>query len=202
MIFRFFILVSFLLLSFTLNAAEEFSNELIYMIGMVSKSYAESESSIQGENKIEASSGTAQVIAATIQYKFSSTLKRSFYSNLIVPLLPSGDNSFFSGGMGVEFYLNDIGSKLKFSDGGDTLKISPKLTYLWGLETNIDYLVYVTETQKKSDLVFDLGVIGGGSYKVTKAVNIKGVVGVSKGTGVNTSGMGMKVMLGYIHQFD
>lgn len=178
------------------SAEQGFDDELTFMIGMVSASYTETESALEGENKTDPATGAVSSLAAGVHWKFSSSEKKSYYLTSTFPLMSGDGSSYFSMGGGVEFYLTPLGSRIGMENMGTTIKLSPKLTYFWGIETGLSFLVYLTETAKKSDLLFDIGAIGGGHYAINDKLIFKGSLAVMKGTGVSTNTITIKILMG------
>lgn len=193
--------IIFSLLIFCLSplvlANERIDKEMTYSVGLVNASYAESETGLTGENVQEASSGSVSSISGQIQYKFAPGFDRSYYLAGTFPLLPGATGSYFGGHTGVEFYFGEkIGSKVSLNNSGTTIKIKPRNVFFWGLEGGLGYLVYVTETAKKTDLLLDIGGFLGGTYIMSDKWRIRGQLGVTRGTGVNTTTMEMKAFFG------
>lgn len=123
-------------------------------------------------------------------YKYS-TLYHQKYGDFFPCKLP-----------GVEFYLTPLGSRVGMQNQGTTVKFSPKLTYYWSIESGISYLVYLTETAKKTDMLFDIGLGGGGHYAINDSWVLKGQLAMTMGTGVNTSSTAMKIFFGLTFYLD
>lgn len=193
------IIFSTLLLLFSSFALanERIDKEMTYSVGLVNTSYAESETGLTGENVQEAASGSVSSISGQIQYKFAPGFDKSYFLTGTFPLLPGATGSYFGGHVGVEFYFGEkIGSKVSLNNSGTTIKVKPRNVFFWGLEGGLGYLVYVTETAKKTDLLLDIGGFVGGTYIMSDKWRIRGQLGVTRGTGVNTTTMEMKAFFG------
>lgn len=177
-------------------AKEFFYDELVFSVGMTMTNITENQKTIQGENVAEAVSASVSTISGHVQYKFSSSLKRSYYANVTFPLLPGTTGSYISAGGGVEFYLSDLSSKFGFYDEGTQIVFTPKLRYFWGAEADIAYVVYHSETATKTDMLLELGILGGGAYVFSDKWTIKGSLAAFKGTGVVSSGMTIRFVVG------
>lgn len=194
-----FIIFSFICLasSSVLASGEVIEKELSYNIGMVNASFQESESTLTGENVTEAASGSVSSISGMVNYKFAPGIERSYYLQGTFPLLPGATGSYFGAHFGSEFYFGtSSGSKVSYNNSGTTVKLKPKSLYFWGLEAGLGYLVYLTETQKKTDLLLDLGANVGMLYTWSEKWRLRGTIGMTRGTGVATTTMEMKAFFG------
>lgn len=193
------IFLSFLNLT---KASEIVYDELTFSLGMASISYTENEKTIQGENVREAASGSVSAIVGNAQYKFSSNLKRAYYINASFPLINSGEGTYLAGGVGVEFYLSDLSSKFGHYDSGTQVILTPTLRYFWGGEAGFAYLVYNTESATKTDILLDLGLLGGASYVFSDKITVKATFALLKGTGAIASTFGMRALVGASFYYD
>lgn len=101
----------------------------------------------------------------------------------------------------MEFFINSLSSKVSYTGSGTNLKITPTLRYFWGFQGGLGYLTYSTETAKKSDLLFEIGLLGGIIYRISQKWGIRGQLDVARGTGVTTSTFNTKFMLGGSYYF-
>lgn len=194
------IIFSFLLILLSpglFAAGEVIEKELSYNIGLVNASYAENESTLTGKNQTEAASGSVSSISGMVNYKFAPGIERSYYLQGTFPLLPGATGSYFGAHFGSEFYFGtSSGSKVSYNNAGTTVKLKPKTLYFWGLEGGLGYLIYLTETQKKTDLLLDLGANIGTLYTWNEKWRLRGSLGITRGTGVATTTMEMKAFFG------
>ncbi len=116
---------------------------------MVMASFAEQESSLQGENIEEPASGSASQISGSLYWKFFHRESYDLYLTTVFPLLGSADNSLVSGGLGAEWYFSRENHRLKESSEGFRLSVDPKLRYYLIGEVNVVYLSYLTETSEE-----------------------------------------------------
>lgn len=178
-------------------ANETIAKELSYNIGMVNASYAESESTLTGKNVTEAASGAVSSISGQISYKFAPGLERSYYFSGTFPLMANPTGSYFGAHFGSEFYFGtSSGSKVSYNNSGTSIKLKPKNLYFWGLEGGLGYLIYNTETAKKTDLLLDIGANLGILYTLSEKWRLRGILGFTRGTGVTTTTMEMKAFFG------
>ncbi|MBA2403131.1 MAG: hypothetical protein H0V66_00045 [Bdellovibrionales bacterium] len=179
------------------GAEEIIQKELSYNIGLVNASYAEGQSALSGKNQTEAASGSVSSISGQITYKFAPGLERSYYFSGTFPLMPNPTGSYFGGHFGSEFYFgSSSGSKVSYINSGTSIKLKPKNLYFWGLEGGLGYLVYNTETAKKTDLLLDIGANLGMLYVLNDKWRLRGILGFTRGTGVTTTTMEMKAFFG------
>ena len=193
-----FIIFSFLLLGAADSfAAETIEKELSYNIGLVNASYQESQTTLSGKNQIAAASGSVSSISGMVNYKFAPGLERSYYIQGTFPLMAGATGSYFGGHFGAEFYFgSSSGSKVSYNNSGTTVKLKPKSLFFWGLEGGLGYLIYVTPTQKKTDILLDLGANLGMIYTLSERWRLRAAAGLTRGTGVATSTMEMKAFFG------
>lgn len=199
----YFIIFSLLLATSAAFGGEIIEKEISYNIGLVNASFAESQSTLAGENVKEPASGSVSSISGQINYKFAPGLERSFYFAGTFPLLPGATGSYFGAHFGAEFYFgNSTGSKVSYNNSGTSIKLKPKNLYFWGLEGGLGYLVYLTETEKKTDLLLDIGANLGMLYTLSEKWRLRGTLGMTRGTGVATTTMEMKAFFGATYFVD
>ena len=193
-----FITFSFLVLSSGASfAGEVIQKELSYNVGLVNASFQEGEANLSGKNVLSPYSGSVSSISGMVNYKFLPGLERSYYAQGTFPLLPGATGSYFGAHLGSEFYFGkSSGSKMVYNNSGTTVKIKPKTLYFWGLEGGLGYLIYLTETQKKTDILLDLGANVGTLYTWSDRWRLRGTLGIARGTGVTTTAMEMKAFFG------
>jgi hypothetical protein len=190
------LILPFLFFIGSLQAQEEYFDEISLSVGMAAINYTEGEKVIEGENVREPAAGSANIIAMNLHYRKALTFTKSWYLTSTFPLLPSSTGTYLSFGGGVEFYFNDVGTKVGLTNSGTTIMLTPKFRYFWHMELNGSYLVYVTETAKKSDAIFEFGPGGGFTYSFNNKWAVKSTMTVLKGAGVVTSTFGVKVLVG------
>ena len=201
--FTIFSLIIFLGFSAGTHASEIIEKELSYNVGLVNASYAESQSTLTGKNITEAASGSVSSISGQIAYKFKPGLERSYYFSGTFPLLPNPTGSYFGGHFGSEFYFgSSSGSKVSYNNSGTSIKLKPKNLYFWGIEGGIGYLIYVTETAKKTDILLDIGANLGMLFTLSDKWRLRSVIGFTRGTGVATTTMEMKAFFGLSYFVD
>ena len=196
-------IISILVFSYTAQSdSGEFQKEFGISVGMANISFTEAQSGLAGENIKQPASGSTSNISLQAFYKFLPGLKRSAYLYSTVPAMSSGQSSYFSAGAGLEFYFNEIGSRMQMSNNGTTIKVTPRLRYFWGFEAGVGYFTYLTLTEKKTDFLMDLGVMGGGTYPINDKWSLRMQLTIARGTGINTTAMEMKAFLGGIFYLD
>jgi hypothetical protein len=194
------------------HASGELHQVVNSSIGMINVSLTENESTLEENAAVTATQdssddGTstadtgaqAATVSSTsfaLNYEFSQTLKRSYFMDVIVPLVGTAGTGVFLGSVGVNFYMNGLSTLFSYKDAGTELTMRPTMRYYWGASTGIGYIVYTTDTAKKSDIYFDLGVHGGVLYNITKKYAMRLNVGVGRGTGVAANSFGVKFFLG------
>ena len=151
------------------------------------------------EDKSEATSSAAAVTVFEFNYDFLQTEGRGFFVKGVVPLISAGGSSAFLGAGGLNWYFGGAPSVFSYTNLGSTVRLIPKFRYYAGASLGVGYVVYDTESAKKSDIYFDLGFHGGVLYNFGKKWGMRGEVGMGRGTGVTTSSMGMKIFIGSLY---
>jgi hypothetical protein len=85
---------------------------------------------------------------------------------------------------------------MRLNNSGTTLKLKPGNNYFWGLEAGIGYLAYSTESAKKTDVLLDVGGLLGMNYVYNDNWQFRFTGGLTRGTGVVTTVIEMKVFAG------
>lgn len=195
------IIIQLLVLSLcTFISHAEYIDEISFNMGMINTSFTENPSSVDSSSDInesrEAASGSVSQIALDATYSFKNESARSYYARAVVPLLPSGGGGNFFGAVGANFYLGSVSSKYSFKVGNIEMVSVPKLRYYWGTQLGLGYLIYTTETAEKSDVYFEIDLHAGMKYAVMKKYHLNLEAGFGRGTGVATTSMNMKVLVG------
>lgn len=184
------------------SANQRYSPTLSMGFGIVNMAVNENQSTLTATDpdvvvpESEAASAAVSATSFSATYEFLQSRKRSFVAQAIVPLMSPDGTGVFQGNIGVNFYLNPLSSKFTVIESGSQLVIKPKLRYFWGASTGIGYLVYTTESAKKSDVFFDLSLHGGGSYTFSNNWGVQGLVSLGRATGSATTSIATKVFLG------
>ena len=98
-------------LVFFIYSTNTFSkNEFITAgLGMVNVSFAESQSSIEEEENtglgVSAESGSISVLTMNVNYEYPLSINRTFFSRLNVPLVGSGDSTYLSASVGMNYFF-------------------------------------------------------------------------------------------------
>ncbi len=169
-------------------------------IGMVNATLTESQSTLESEDSTTetevATINPISTISLELSYHFKNYLNKSIYAKTFIPLMSSDGSGYYMAALGITYYLNSISSIFNFNDQGTSLNISPTFRYYVGGYVGGGYLVYNTETAKKSDLVLDLSASGGVDYKVSDEWSIKLDLSAGRLTGINTTGIAITAFLG------
>ncbi len=173
--------------------ALDFHQHFSASIGMIHVSVTENVSTL---------TSTDAVISMDLVYEFDNYTKKTYFIKVTAPLLAADGSGYFLGALGVNFYMNSLSGLFSFTDDGTNLILTPSMRYYWGIATGLGFLVYNTETAKKSDLIFDIQLHGGGILNFKKDWGLRGELGISKGTGVATSTMGIKIFMGINYYLD
>ncbi|OFZ14261.1 MAG: hypothetical protein A2X86_05280 [Bdellovibrionales bacterium GWA2_49_15] len=187
----------------TAMATSNYHQVVTTSLGMVSVNITENASTLsaaagstESNTASEAQSATASVISGDVTYEFLNYATKSYFIRAVAPLLSSDGAGFFLGGLGMNFYMNSLSSMFTFSDAGTSLTMNPTMRFYWGPSAGIGFVVYNTTTAKKSDLIFDIELHGGGVLNFKRDYGLRGEAGISRGTGVSSSTIGFKVFVG------
>lgn len=188
------------LLSFSVFAADsDLENYLSLTTGMVNLSYAEVASQIKQTNdtlKKEPGSGSASVLSVSASYHLPLDVKKEVYFSGIVPFSTASGSALMSASLGGNYFFNGISSSIRSENSDVVFKLKPKFRYYAGGDLGLAYLIYVTNTAKKTDFILDLGAHVGGIYSWKDRWNIKAEAGFGKGMGTKVSSTGMKLFAG------
>jgi len=154
------------------------------------------DTSIEIEDESETTSVAAAVTVFEFNYDFLQTESRGFFFKGVVPLVSAGGSSAFLGAAGMNWYFNGAPSVFSYNNLGSTVYLIPKFRYYAGGSLGVGYVIYDTESAKKSDIYFDLGFHGGVLYNFGRKWGMRAELGMGRGTGVTTNSMGMKVFIG------
>lgn len=155
-----------------------------------------------GNEVSEASTAAVSVISLNMTYEFQNYVQKSYFLKATAPLISSDGSGMFLGGIGANWYFNSLSSLFSFDDQGSNMTISPTSRYYLGGFAGVGYLVYITDTAKKSDLLFELGLHGGAIFNFKKDWGLRAELGLGRGTGVATSTIGIKAFVGVNYYID
>jgi hypothetical protein len=158
-------------------------------------SFTENQSTLTGPNISEAASGSISSLNALLHYRFKNDTPRSWFAQTNIPIMSGSTGNYLSAGGGIEFTWGETSAKSILKDSTTSLVVLPIARYFLGIETNIAYIAYLTETAKKSDTLLEIGGYGGLSRKLGKFY-LRAQAGIDRGVGVNTSTMGIKALFG------
>ena len=188
--------------------ASDFHDTVSCSIGMVNLSVRENPSElVQTDTTVtpdadEDELGTSSKVSATsfeAVWDFKTYASYSYFLKAQVPLLTTSGAGVYLGGIGVNWYFNKLAVMYSYTRNGTDMVVIPKFRYYAGINSGVGYLIYNTESAKKSDVVFDLGVQAGISYLVGTNWNLKGEVAMGRATGAATISTKMGVMFGMVY---
>ena len=198
--FIFSLSILFPLLGFSKSG---YVNEMAFSLGMVNNPVVENESTIETTDLTVVapeSSITEAIpvsnISLSMNYSFLIKKKSSLGAFVVVPLVVAEGTSFFMGGLRYRSFLYSLSSGFNYAQKGITFHIIPRLRYYVGGSFSGGYLIYNTESAKKSDVSFNLGLEGGLMYQWNQKYSIDINIAMVKRTGIITTGMGMNIFLG------
>ena len=185
-------------------SGQGYHDMISYNVGMVNLTVAENESSIKQtdtsvtttDTSTKGSSSAVSAISFQLSWEFKTYSKLAYFTKLSVPLMSGQGTGVFGGDVGFSMYLNPLGAKYSYVQNGTTLVIIPKFKYYWGAFGGTGYVVYNTESARKSDVFFNLGVHGGMVYSMGDRWGFKAEIAASRTTGVATTGIMMNLFMG------
>ena len=170
------------------------------MVGMVNMSFAEAQTSLQGENQLDPASGSVSSINGMLHYRFKTEDRLAWFSQFTFPLIAS-QGSYLGGGGGLEYYWGKSPAKMNIKDATTSFTLTPITRFFILGALNMGYLAYLTETAKKNDTLLEVE-LGGGLSRKFKYFTLRSQASLARGVGVTTSTIGMKFMLGGIFFLD
>ena len=184
------------------SASTNLHQSISASLGMVNVTVTENASSLkaaEGDAATDATGGqsaSVSVVSMDLVYEFDNHTRKSYFLKATAPLLAADGSGYYLGGLGMNYYFNSLSSLFTFNNEGTSLTMNPTMRYYWGAAGGIGFVVYSTETAKKSDLIFDLQLHGGGIFNFKRDWGIRGEAAISRGTGVATSTIGIKLFFG------
>jgi len=197
------LLFSVIFFTFSCLGRGDFHNVLSYNFGMTNVSVTESQSSISqtdtsvtNTNSTSVASSSISVMSFQLSWEFGHDGSMAYFVDAQAPIIGGSAGAIYDTKIGFNMYLNDLGSKFSMNNAGTTVVIVPTIKYYWGASVGGGYMVYLTESQKKGDVYFGLGLHGGMVYSIGDNWGIKAQAGISRATGTQTSGMKMDIIMG------
>lgn len=194
-----------IVLCFDAYAESIFYDSFSVNVGMINQSITETESNIAKTDEVETTTTETKEAAKGVSaisingnYEFLPTQDRTFFVSGSAPLMSTGGTGVYTFGGGVNWYLSELSTKYSYESRGSIIVITPEFKYYWGLSAGAGYLVYTTESSKKSDLFFDIGAHGGGAYALSQKRSLKLEAGFARATGVATNGFKINIFFGVI----
>jgi hypothetical protein len=197
---KFFICYLFLGILSLVHAREKI---ISFSLGSLGTTYTESQSTIKSSTASSTpAAGAASTVPLDMCYEFIASESKSYFFEIIGPLLPSSEDRYFYGGGGMNFYFKSVSSPSYYSDQNFNLTILPTWRYYWGLDGGAAYLIYSTKTAKKSDILGEIGAHVGTHYAINKTWSLRGQLGFARGVGVLTSATTIKILIGISRPVD
>ena len=202
------ILLGLLIPNLTFASVDSYGQKVSASFGMVSVSVAENPSDItpsdpSNPGTITAAENTSEsFLSMELSYQFLNWKKSSLAAKLITPLITSNGTGYFMAGLNFNYYFNSIPSNYKFNNLGMSLIVVPKFQYYVGGYMAAGYLIYTTTSEKKSDIMLDISLLAGASYRITKKMSLKGEASFGRGFGVITTTTPIKFFVGVTYPFE
>lgn len=171
--------------------------------GMVNAGFTETPSGLQSTSSTAtpetAASGSVATMSAFVDWEKFLSAETSVLSRAIVPLLPGAAGSYIGFGAGLNRYFKSLSSVGSFVTKDAKLTIVPKWRFYYGGMVTGAYLIYNTETAKKSDTQVELGGQAGAIYNKDQRWGYKSEFGFARAVGFNTTAMTMKIFFGAVY---
>ena len=172
-----------------------FLNQSTLSLGMTTINFTETDEGLGSVEK--PASGSNSFVSVDYNYQFMNKQDRSYYIRLFSPFLESSGSGYFGSTLGVNYYFNSISSEINFLSQNDSISLKPQIIYSFGAEVGTGYLVYLTETAKKSDILIEYSAQLSVSYAISRSNNIKLHMAFGQGIGAEVNALIMKLFLGY-----
>ncbi len=171
------------------------SNQLAISGGLFSTSFAETTNL---DPTSTPSSGSVGTLSAGIEFEHFFSDSRSFVMGIQLPALPS-NQSFQAGFMGFNFWVVGMGSAGSFIGEGASVRFKPGFRVSVGPIIGLGYLVYSTQSARKSDVgaLFGADVAASLSFGERMGCRLGG--SFFKTTGIATSGFGYRGGLAFTY---
>ncbi|MCB9060673.1 MAG: hypothetical protein H6622_04045 [Halobacteriovoraceae bacterium] len=176
------------------NFLDQFSSSL----GLVNISFAENQSTLTNEDATTttAAQGNNSNIALNVNYNIPLNLNGSVFSQATVPVVTNDGSGLFTVGAGYNYFISSVSGRSKVIDPNVKLSLTPDIRYYIGGQLNLGYLIYVSETARKSDVLIELGIQAGIIYNFKKSLAIKAEAMMGRGIGVSTATTNTKFFAG------
>lgn len=144
---------------------------------------------------------STSLISVDFSYEFSQTSRRSLFLKASFPGMSSNGDGLFAGGIGLNYYFNPLSSVFQINDQSSMIILIPKFRFYIGGSTGVGYLIYNTISAKKTDVLFDLSLHLGASYNLSQKWAMRAEASATRGTGVTTTSLLTRFMLGASYFF-
>jgi len=172
--------------AFVIGRARAFnSTQISAGAGMTMTSYSE------GTGETQAS-GSSSTIGLNVGYEYFPGTGYSFVVGGSIPILGVSETSILMIGGAMNFYFMGLGTSGSFFGEDGAISFNPGMRLFAGPTINVGYLVYQTETAKKSDVLFDVGAHAGVVYNLSQSYGVKAYAAFGRGVGVVTSSINMR----------
>ncbi len=193
----------FILAAVALPARADFNlSQFNFGMGMTNSSFTETPSGLtpkEDGTKEEIGAGSVPVIAAFVEYEKFLNAKYSLIGKSAFPLIPGAAGSYVFLGTGLNYYFNSLSSTGSFTNKESLIIIIPKWRFHAGGGIGGAYLIYNTETAKKSDTLVELFGNTGVTYTADKIWGYRAEITYARGVGFNSTASTMKLFMGLIY---
>lgn len=192
--------LSFLLALFSEQLyATSFDHYATASLSMVNLSYTETESQLEDDNTLNdktPASSSASVISLDVSYDIPLDIKKTMFFKGVFPFMTATGSSLVSLSGGMNYFFKSMSSSSSGVTPGSNLKVFPQWRYFAGGQVGVGYLIYTTDTAKKSDIMIQLAIQGGVIYNLGEKWGVKGELVIGRGSGTAASATNMSMMAG------
>lgn len=192
------------LIVFSSSAFADFDlAQINFGVGMINSSVTETPSGLtpssSSSREEEVGSGSVPVIGAFLEYEKFFNSKLSLVGRSAFPLMPGAEGSYVSLGTGLNYYFQSLSSTGSFATKESTIFIVPTWRFHVGGGLSGAYVIYNTESAKKSDTLIEIAANTGATYTQSKTWAYRSEFTMGRGIGFNSTAMTMKIMFGMVY---
>lgn len=166
--------------------------------GISSLSFQEKEALQNEDTDFEknAQSGSASILSLNLTRQIPFDSNQSVFIRGMTPAF-TGESRLFLAGGGYSYFFGDtIISDTEITLGEGKITVQPGFRYYVGVQSDVGYLFYTSETARKTDLVFELGGHAGALYRWRDKMDIHAQVEFSQGIGSVANTTNLRYFLG------
>lgn len=192
---------TFFFFSFFFSFIPLHANDISISFGMANISFTENEvtpvaNAIDAKELLQPVSDSMSLVMLDLKYNFLERPQKKVYLQVEVPVVSAGITGIFTAAVGADFYFMSYAKKLTTSFGTSEIIIASPFSLFGGFFVAASYMIYDTGLLEKSDVLFELGPRGGGTYQLLEKWSIRAELSASRGSGVATTTLNLRYFLG------